>query len=227
MGGKRKLVLIALGVPALLLGYIVMYKLVDTVSLMRALDSDTRAYGALHDLRRQIQDHKRAQGRFPADLSGLNVHDLEISGYGRRRHGVHHHRISGVELRPGAGLGDYTVMFSTEIFGGRYATVAVLGDFNGYDPVKGAMRSGNGSNWYLEATLPRGSYTYKIAVNGRAGPAETVAVSYELQHPNVRILEVRGFAGDSGKWLYDPQTGLVFLGCSGRDTKGSLTWYTR
>ena len=227
MGGKRKLLLIVLGVPALLFGLIVIGKFVDTVKLMRALDSDTRAYRALHDLRRQIQAHKQAQGRFPADLSGLNVQDLKIYGYGRRSHGGHQHRISGVELRPGAGLGDYTVIFSTEIFGVRYATVAVLGDFNGYDPAKGAMRSGYGSSWYLDVTLPRGSYTYKIAVDGRAGPAETVAVSHEMQHPNVQIAEVRGFAGDSGKGLYDPQTGLVFIGCSGRDTKGSLTWYTR
>jgi len=227
MGGKRKLLLIVLGVPALLFGLIVIGKFVDTVKLMRALDSDTRAYRALHDLRRQIRDHKQARGRFPADLSGLNVQDLKIYGYGRLRRGRHHHRISGVELRPGAGLGDYTVIFSTEIFGVRYATVAVLGDFNGYDPAKGAMRSGYGSSWYLDVTLPRGSYTYKIAVDGRAGPAETVAVSHEMQHPNVQIAEVRGFAGDSGKWLYDPQTGLVFIGCSGRDTKGSLTWYTR
>lgn len=30
---------------------------------------------------------------------------------------------------------------------------------------------------------------------------------------------------DLGKWLYDPQTGAVVLGCSGTDTKHGRPWY--
>jgi len=45
--------------------------------------------------------------------------------------------------------------------------------------------------------------------------------------------ELEGFSastftynGDEGKWLYDPQTGAVVLGCSGVDTKLRRPWYT-
>jgi len=30
--------------------------------------------------------------------------------------------------------------------------------------------------------------------------------------------------GDSGKWLYDPVTGLVVIGCTGTDTKHGHPW---
>jgi len=224
---KIKFIHITLGLPAALVGIMVLGKLADTAMMMRALDSDTRAYSALHDLRRQVQEYKQAQGRFPSDLSEFKVPELKIYGYKAAGGGKHKHRISGTELRPGAGLGDYTVRFSTEIPGVRHAKVAVLGDFNGHDPAKGAMSNLYGSSWYNEARLPQGSHTYRIAVGTSTGSPETVTVGPELQDPNVQIVEIHGFSGDSGHWLYDPQTGLVALGCSGKDTKSGAIWHTR
>ncbi|MDD5208358.1 MAG: hypothetical protein PHV36_03150 [Elusimicrobiales bacterium] len=33
------------------------------------------------------------------------------------------------------------------------------------------------------------------------------------------------YSGDEGKWLYDPRTGTLVLGCSGVDTKLRRPWY--
>lgn len=48
------------------------------------------------------------------------------------------------------------------------------------------------------------------------------------RHHRIRETVVRPGAEmplDEGKWIYDPQTGLVLLGCSGTDTKHRRPWY--
>ncbi len=227
--GTRKIVLIVLGVPAVLFGIMIFLMFVERGKMMFALASDTRGYGALHNLRRHIWDYSLANGRLPADLSGFKVPELKLYSFETGDRGMHRHRISGVELRPGAGLENFSVMFSTYISGGHAGKVSVLGDFNGYDPVKGLMsdKGANGFSWGLEVPLPPGRYSFKIAADGREGPLETIDVNYATQHPNVSAGKMPELAGDSGKWLYDPQTGLLVIGCSGRETKSRALWYTR
>lgn len=223
-----RVVLGVLAVPAALLALFVGGAAYRQVSMLRALDSDTRAYRALHALRRQIREYNLANGRLPADLSGFEAPELKLYSFKDDDRRMHSHRISGVELRPGAGLENFSVIFSTYVSGGRASGAAVLGDFNGYDPEKGRMAdsAGTGFSWELEVPLAPGRHSFRIAVNGRDGPEETVDLNHAAAHPNAAAV-FRGVPGDGGKWLYDPRTGLLAIGCSGRDTKSRGAWYTR
>ncbi len=44
-------------------------------------------------------------------------------------------------------------------------TVAVIGAFNDYDPVRGAMRQ-EADGWHFACTLPQGEYPYRFLING-------------------------------------------------------------
>lgn len=220
--------MVLLAVPAVLLALMVAGAAYRQLKIVRALDSDTKAYRALHALRRQIWEYDLANGRLPADLSGFEVPDLKLYGFEDEDRGMHSHRISGVELRPGAGLGNFSVIFSTYVSGGHASGAAVLGDFNGYDPEKGRMadKTGTGYYWELEVPLAPGRHTFRIDVGRKQGAAETVDLNHATEHPNAAAVS-RGLPGDGGKWIYDPQTGLLSIGCSGRETKSRAVWYTR
>lgn len=224
----KKAVLGVLAVTAALLALFVGGIVYRQVGILRALDSDTKAYRALHELRRQIWEYSLANGRLPADLSGFEVPELKLYSFENGDKGMHKHRISGVELRPGAGLENFSVLFSTYVSGGHASRAAVLGDFNGYDPEKGRMAdsAGTGYYWELEVPLAPGRHSFRIDVGGKEGSVETVELNHATVHPNAAAV-FRGLPGDGGKWIYDPQTGLLAIGCSGRETKHRGVWYTR
>jgi 1,4-alpha-glucan branching enzyme len=47
------------------------------------------------------------------------------------------------------------------------ATVALVGDFNGWNTTTHQMKRGRGNSWTLEVDLPPGRYQYKFVVDGR------------------------------------------------------------
>ncbi|HBL18139.1 MAG TPA: hypothetical protein DD417_15645 [Elusimicrobia bacterium] len=61
-------------------------------------------------------------------------------------------------------------------------------------------------------------------IDVREGPRETVAIDHATLHPGIHTTHA-GLPEDEGKWIYDPETGLVVLGCFGVDTKHRRPWH--
>ena len=210
-----------------LAGFLFLWTVYPYARMMLCLAGDGKAFGALHSVSSRVLEYRELNGRLPADLSELNLPELTVYSYESDDRKIHRHRIAGVELRPGAGLENFKVLFSTYIARGHAVNVAVTGDFNGFDPAKGRMSDtgANGFYWALELPLPPGRYSFRIVADGRQGPLETVDVDHATRHANAAAAARPLLAGDTGKWLYDPRTGLVALGCSGVDTKHRRPWY--
>ena len=226
MARKSSLIYLAVMGGVLVLIYL---WLAPQIVMLRCLAGDAVAFSAISEAREKVWAFREKHGRLPADLAEAGVPALDLYSYDGDGRGVHRHRrISETELRPGAGREGFKVHFSTYVPGGRVRTASVVGDFNGFDPDKGRMTDSaqTGYGWDYEAEVPLGLHSYRFVIDGREGPLVTAVFDHAMKadgaypvHPDM--------PGDEGRWIYDPETGLVVLGCSGVDTKHRRPWHQR
>jgi Carbohydrate-binding module 48 (Isoamylase N-terminal domain) len=91
--------------------------------------------------------------------------------------------------RPWSSRGDQTDDFQFVLLAPRAASVALVGDFNDWDPVRTPMitsRDGAGL-WATVVPLPPGRYRYAFLINGRewrADPSAPAALDDEFGTPS-------------------------------------------
>lgn len=198
------------------------------IVMIRCLSHDALAFSALYGLRARVAEYRQKHGRFPEELSEVGVPDLELYCYDSSRDTIHRHRrVYEALSRPGLGLEGFKVRFSTEPRKGEAKSVLLLADFNGFDPDRGRMAvstdTWHAQTWVFEAEISTGPHSFRFVLDGREGPLETVTIDHAALHPSIRVTHT-GLPEDEGKWVYDPQTGLVALSCSGVDTSKRRPW---
>ncbi|MFH1619598.1 MAG: hypothetical protein ABIG11_06795 [bacterium] len=208
-------------------------------AMLFCLSSDSRNLGRLYSLRTAIGKFQSVNGRYPSELSelGIEVPELSIWAWDEIRDDHHRHRASGdVLLMPGLGKRELMATFCADayvrkkrIVNGVLRTVSVpvgkaslVGDFNDYDPAAHPMKR-NQTRMEITVPLKPGTYEYGFIMDGNETPRRQADTRERLVTENV--FTTRAPVDDAGKWIYDPETGRIIIGCTGRTKKNGTPWY--
>lgn len=198
--------------------------------MIACLGHDSQAFGGLQELRGKVAAHRESTGRFPERLEDVGLPEMTVFSYGPQpEERIHWHKVTKVETRRGAGAAGFTVEFSTSPgpWEKPFSSVAILGDFNGFDPAKGTLaRAPDGDGWSLAVAMSTGPHAYRWLIDGRERPLETRVFDHSLLGDWSARPARPQFQDLDGVWVYDPETGLVVLACDGGDTKHRRPWRT-
>ncbi|MEW6040979.1 MAG: hypothetical protein AB1633_05615 [Elusimicrobiota bacterium] len=177
----------------------------------------------LASLRESISNFYKTHRRYPRSLNELgkvpSVYVWDIESHRHRRTNevaIIDTHLTGLEVK---------FTYATNI---NVRKVALVGNFNNWDTEKDLMQY-NGHSWNITKVLKHGIYEYSFLVDGKKKETVKQHISFPIvkRTPEITVCPVYDYIADvkpvsltdNGKWGYDPETGYIFISCTGKDPK--------